>query len=107
MTAPVAWLIDANAVSEMMRLRPDLQVAAFLDAIEAKGIGLTSITVLEVLDGIGCLSSNRRRHGLADRFPDLLDEFFDDRIVKWTLDDARTCARITEEKQRPGADSPL
>ena len=73
MTAPLAWLIDTNVVSEMMRPRPEPRVAAFLDAIEAEGIGLASITVWEVLDGIGRLAPGRLRRGLADRFHDLLE----------------------------------
>ena len=102
MTAPLAWLIDTNVVSEMMRPRPEPRVASFLDAIEAEGIGLASITVWEVLDGIGRLAPGRRRRGLADRFQDFLDELFEDRIVEWTLADARACARIMEDKRRRG-----
>ena len=102
MTAPLAWLIDTNVVSEMMRPRPEPRVAAFLDAIEAEGIGLASITVWEVLDGIGRLAPGKRRRGLANRFHDLLDELFEDRIVEWTLADARACARIMEDKRRRG-----
>ena len=102
MTNPLAWLIDTNVVSEMMRPRPEPRVAAFLDAIEAEGIGLASITVWEVLDGIGRLEPGKRRRGLADRFHDLLDELFEDRIVEWTLADARTCAQIMEDKRRRG-----
>ena len=33
MTAPLAWLIDANVISEMMRPQPEPRVAAFLDSI--------------------------------------------------------------------------
>lgn len=102
MTAPLAWLIDTNVVSEMMRPRPEPRVAAFLDSIAEEGIGLASVTVWEVLDGIGRLAQGRRRRGLADRFHDLLDELFEDRIVEWTLDDARACARIMEDKRRRG-----
>ena len=102
MTAPLAWLIDTNVVSEMMRPQPEPRVAAFLDGIEADGIGLASITVREVLDGIGRLAPGKRRRGLADRFHDLLDELFEDRIVEWTLADARACARIMEDKRRRG-----
>ena len=102
MTAPLAWLIDTNVVSEMMRPRPEPRVAALLDAIEAEGIGLAAITVWEVLDGIGRLAPGKRRRGLADRFHDLLDELFEDRIVEWTLADARACARIMEDKRRRG-----
>ncbi len=102
MTAPLAWLIDTNVVSEMMRPRPEPRVSAYLDTIADDGLGLASITVWEVLDGIGRLAPGRRRRGLADRFHDLLDELFEDRIVDWTQADAQACARIMEEKRRRG-----
>ena len=102
MTAPLAWLIDTNVVSEMMRPRPEARVAAFLDSIAGEGLGVASVTVWEILDGIGRLAPGRRRHGLAERFRDLLDELFEDRVVDWTLADALACARIMEEKRRRG-----
>ena len=102
MTARLAWLIDTNVVSEMMRPRPEPRVAAFLDSIEREGIGLASVTAWEILDGIGRLSPGRRRENLAARFHDLLDELFEDRIVDWSLADARACARIMEDKRRCG-----
>ena len=102
MTVPLAWLIDTNVVSEMMRPRPELRVAHFLDSIADEGLGLASITVWEVLDGIGRLAPGRRRRSLAGRFHDLLDELFEDRIVDWTLADAQVCARIMEDKRRRG-----
>ena len=102
MTAPLAWLIDTNVVSEMMRPRPEPGVAAFLDSVADEGLGLCSISVWEILDGIGRLPPGRRRDVLADRFHDLLDELFEDRIVDWSLDDARTCARIMEDRRRRG-----
>ena len=102
MTAPLAWLIDTNVVSEMMRPQPEPRVAAFLDSIAGEGLGLASVTVWEVLDGIGRLAPGRRRRGLADRAQDLIDELFEDRIVEWTLADARACAQIMEDKRRRG-----
>ncbi len=72
MTAPLAWLIDRNVVSEMMRPRPEPRVAAFLDSIAGDGLGLASVTVWEVLDGIGRLAPGKRRRGeaLDDHVPD-------------------------------------
>ena len=102
MTARLAWLIDSNVVSEMMRPRPEPRVAAYLDAIADEGLGLASITVWEILDGIGRLAPGRRRRGLADRFHDLLDELFEDRIVDWTQADAQACARLMEDKRQRG-----
>ena len=102
MTERLAWLLDANVVSEMMRPRPEPRVAAFHDSIAEEGIGLASITVWEILNGIGRLAPGRRRNDLAERFRDLLDELFQDRVVDWTLADAQVCARIMEEKRRRG-----
>ncbi len=55
-----------------------------------------------MLNGIGRLAAGRRRRSLNNRFHHLLDELFEDRIVEWTLADARACARIMEDKRRHG-----
>ena len=102
MNGPVAWLIDANVVSEMMRPVPEPRVAALLDDIAGDGIGLASITMWEILNGIGRLDPGRRRDGLANRFQNILDELFENRVVDWTAADARVCARIMEMKRRRG-----
>ena len=102
MTIRFAWLIDANVVSEMMRPRPEPRVGAILDSIADEGLGLVSITVWEVLDGIGRLPLGRCRTHPTQRFHDLLDELFEDRIVEWCLADARVCALMTEENRRRG-----
>ena len=46
MTKPLAWPLDANVVSEMMRPRPEPRVAGFLDSITDEGIGPDSIIVI-------------------------------------------------------------
>ncbi|MYD76494.1 MAG: type II toxin-antitoxin system VapC family toxin [Gammaproteobacteria bacterium] len=101
-TAPLAWLIDTNVISEMMRPRPDPRGAAFLDSIADEGIGLASISVWEALDGISRLEPGRQRFGLADRFQGLVDELFEDRIIKWPLADAKACVQAMEVKHRHG-----
>ncbi|MCY3840910.1 MAG: PIN domain-containing protein [Gammaproteobacteria bacterium] len=99
----VAWLLDANVVSEMMRPEPDDRVVDFLDQIsEEGGIGLASITVWEILNGISRLDPGRRRDGLFDGFQDLLDDLLEGQVFDWTLEDARTCAGIMEDKRRRG-----
>ena len=85
-----------------MRPHPEPRVAAFLDKIADQGIGLASITVWEILNGIGLLDPGRRRDDLAERFQNLLDDLFEERIFDWTSDDARECARIMEAKRRRG-----
>jgi predicted nucleic acid-binding protein len=98
----VAYLLDANVVSEMMRPIPEPRVAAVLDRIDEGAIGLASITIWEILDGVGRLEQGKRRDDLAERFQGVLDDVFDERILDWTVDDARTCAELMERKRRTG-----
>ena len=102
MTAPASWLLDTNILSEMMRPNPEPRVAGFLDEIAAEGIGLTAITVWEILNGIGQLDPGKRREDIAGRFQGMLDDLFEDRIFDWTAADAKLCARIMEDKRRRG-----
>ena len=49
---------------------------------------------------MGRLAPGRRRRSPADRFDDLLDHLFQDRIVDWSQADAQACARIMEGQRR-------
>ena len=102
MIPSVAWLLDTNVVSEMMRSNPEPRVAGFLDRIAGEGIGLAAITVWEILNGIGRLDSGQHREDLAERFQGILDDFFEGRILDWSAADARACTRIMEDKRRGG-----
>ena len=102
MTRPLAWLIDTNVLSEMMKPRPEPSVAAFLDSIDGEGIGLSSITVWEILNGIGKMDPGRQRDDKTERFHALLEELFEDQIIDWAPSHARECARIMEAKRRMG-----
>ncbi len=97
----VLWLLDANVVSEMMRFRPDGRVALFLDSLTSQQVGFAAVTVWEVLSGIGRLEPSQRRRSLEHRFRSVLQDF-GDRVLDWTLEDARTCAHIMEDKRRRG-----
>lgn len=98
----VRFLLDANVISEMMRAAPEPRVAAVLDDIAAEGLGIASITAWEILNGVSLLAPGRRRADLADRFRGLLDDYFAERVIDWTLGDAASCARIMERKRRGG-----
>ena len=84
MSPSVAYLLDTNVVSEMMRPNPEPRVAACIDGIAERGVGLASITVWEILDGIGRLDPGRRRKELLERFRAVLDEVFEGRVLAWT-----------------------
>ncbi len=102
MRTPIAWLLDTNVVSEMMRPRPERRVERFLDRIAGQGIGLASITVWEILNGIGRIEPGERREDLVRRFEGILDSLFQERVFDWTDADARVSAQIMEAKRRLG-----
>ena len=100
--APVAWILDTNVVSEMMRPHPEPRVAWFLDAIAHEGIGISTVTIWEILNGIGRLTTEQRREELAMRFRSILEDVFEDRVLDWTASDALECAVILIIKRRIG-----
>ncbi len=102
MSGPFAYLLDTNVVSEMMRPNPEPRVVSCIDAIAEEGIALASITVWEILDGIGRLPPGRRREELAERFQGVLEDLFEDSVLDWAFSDAKVCARVMEEKRRRG-----
>lgn len=99
MIEPIGYLLDANVVSEMMRPTPEPHVARVLDGLDTDGVGLATITVWEIFNGIGLLAHGRRRASLDERFRGLLAEYFEDRILAWNADDAAGCAHIMEAKR--------
>ena len=86
----------------MMRPNPHQRVASAVELVALEGIGIASVTVWEILNGIGGLDRGRRRSDLRARFETVLDEAFDGRVLDWTLADAPACADIMEAKRRLG-----
>ena len=102
MNEPAAYLLDTNVVSEMMRPKPDQRVANAVQLAALDGIGIATVSVWEILNGIGRLDTGHRRSDLRSRFQSVLDEAFDGRVLDWTLADAQACADIMEAKRRLG-----
>ncbi len=68
-------LLDTNVVSEAMTREPHPRVREWLDAQSAETLFLSSITVAELLFGIGALPAGKRKNALAAALDDVLDEF--------------------------------
>ncbi|MCZ0954751.1 MAG: PIN domain-containing protein, partial [Rhodospirillaceae bacterium] len=74
----------------------------FLDAIAHEGIGISTVTIWEILSGIGRLTAAQRREELAMRFRNMLEDVFEDRVIDWTASDALECAVIMIIRRRMG-----
>lgn len=56
-------VIDTNVLSEPLRTRPEPRVLAWLSTVSGE-VGLTSISIGEILTGVRRLPAGRRRDGL-------------------------------------------
>ena len=102
MTGRVAYLLDTNVLSEMMRASPNASVAGFLDDTRAEGHGISAATVWEIDYGIRRLDDGKRRRDLKRMFDGVLADLFEDRVFAWNGTDAALCAEIMEERRRAG-----
>lgn len=98
-------LLDTNVVSEAIKPEPHPSVRAWLDAQVAETVFLPSITVAELLFGIGALPNGRRKDMLAARIDGLLDEF-PDRILPFDASAARRYADLAVKARASGKGFP-
>jgi predicted nucleic acid-binding protein len=85
-------LLDTNLVSEAMKPEAAPAVRLWLDAQAAETLHLSSVTVAELMFGIGALPKGRRQDRLAAALDGVLD-LFADRILPF---DARAARRYAE-----------
>lgn len=98
-------LLDTNVVSEAIKPEPHPSVLAWLDAQSAETLFLSSITVAELLYGIGALPDGRRRDMLAARIDGLLDQFAD-RVLHFDTSAALRCADLAVNARAKGRGFP-
>jgi hypothetical protein len=98
-------LLDTNLVSEALKVEPHPSVRAWLDAQVAETLFLPSISVAELLFGIGALPDGRRKGLLAARIDRLLSEFAG-RILPFDTEAARRYADLAVKARAAGPGLP-
>lgn len=76
-------LLDTNVISEAIKPDPDPNVSKWLDAQAAETVFLSSVTIAELLFGVGALPRGKRKDRLNAAIEAVFD-LFADRI--WTFD---------------------
>lgn len=94
-------LLDTNVVSEAMKPEPHPAVRDWLDAQAAATLFLSSVTVAEVLFGIGALPAGRRRDALSAAFEGVL-ELFEGRVLAFDAAAARCYAALAVRARAAG-----
>jgi predicted nucleic acid-binding protein len=74
-------VLDANVVSEPLKVNGSLLVQAWLDRQIADTLYLTTRSLSELLVGIKILPEGKRRDGLNKALTDLVDRLFGGRII--------------------------
>ncbi|MGC8537107.1 MAG: type II toxin-antitoxin system VapC family toxin [Rhizomicrobium sp.] len=96
-------LLDTNVVSEAMKPAP--AVRAWLDAQVAETLFISSITVTELMFGIGALPKGRRKDRLTAVLNSVL-ELFADRILPFNTSAARRYADLAVRARAAGKGFP-
>lgn len=86
-------LLDTNVISEAMRPEPAPAVRAWLDAQAAETLYLSSLTIAELMFGIGALPKGARKDKLAAATDGVL-ELFANRILPFDTRAARRYAEL-------------
>jgi predicted nucleic acid-binding protein len=98
-------VLDTNVVSEAMKPEPNPKVRAWLNDQIAETLYLTSVTMAEMLFGIGALPAGKRRSALTQALNGLL-ELFHDRVLPFDVDAARHYAELAVSARNAGRGFP-
>ena len=97
-------VLDTNVVSEAMRPEPNPGVLTWLNAQAADTLYLSSVTLAELLFGIGALPAGAKKNRLAQALDRLL-ALFPGRVLPFDQDAARRYADMAVTAR--AADRPL
>lgn len=98
-------LLDTNVVSEAMKPAPHRGVLDWLDAQAAETLYLSSVTVAELMFGIGALPDGRRKANLAAAVEGVL-ELFAGRVLPFDTHAARLYGELAVKARAAGKGFP-
>ena len=78
-------VLDTDVLSEFMRVEPDNQVLAWVDAQPAMQLAISAVTVAEILHGIARLPSGKRKQKLESHAMAMFEEDFAGRILPFDV----------------------
>ncbi|MDR3231089.1 MAG: type II toxin-antitoxin system VapC family toxin [Synergistaceae bacterium] len=98
-------VLDTNVISEAMKSEPHPAVRAWLNEQPAEILYLSSVTLAELLFGIGTLPQGRRRNVLTEMLGGIL-ELFDNRVLPFDTKAARCYAELAVKARAAGRGFP-
>ena len=98
-------VLDTNVVSEAMKPEPHPAVRAWLNGQATETLFLSTVTVAELLFGIGALPVGKRKDLLAQTLDGLM-RLFRDRVLPFDMDAARCYAELAVTAKTAGRGFP-
>lgn len=98
-------LLDTNVVSEAMKTAPHPAVRDWLDAQTAESLFLSSVTVAELMFGVGALPAGKRKEKLAAAIDGAL-ALFGTRILPFDVAAARRYGELAVKARAAGKGFP-
>ena len=98
-------VLDTNVVSEAMKPDPHPAVRAWLNGQATETLYLSTVTVAELLFGIGALPVGKRKDLLAQTLDGLM-RLFRDRVLPFDMDAARCFADLAVTAKTAGRGFP-
>ena len=98
-------LLDTNVVSEAMKPEPHPAVRDWLDAQAAETLFLSSVTVAELMFGIGALPKGKRKDNLVATLHGVV-ELFTARILPFDIEAARRYGDLAVKARAAGKGFP-
>lgn len=98
-------ILDTNIISEAMKLQPHAAVVAWLDEQLLETLYLSSVTLAEMLFGIGIMPNGRRKEMQTEALNSLLD-LFRGRILAFDAEAAKRYAELAVKARIAGKGLP-
>ena len=98
-------VLDTNVVSEAMKPSPDPAVRSWLNEQVAESLYLSSVTMAELLFGVGALPDDRRKKALTETLHGVV-ELFGDRVLPFDIGAARHYAELAVRARAAGKGFP-
>ena len=95
-------VLDTNVLSEIMKPVPEPRLLEWVNSVPALQTAITSVTVAEILYGIGRMPDGKRRRKLMSAAEAVFDEDFRDRILVFDADAAVEYAAIVLQREVSG-----
>ena len=99
-------VLDTNVVSEAMKPEPHPSVKTWLNDQVAETLYLSSVTLAEMMYGIGALPEGRRKRGLGMVFDGIV-ALFGERVLAFDADAAHHYAALAIKARAAGKGLPM